>query len=237
MTIKVKILILVAISVVAALFVSGYILGRKKGDNTSQTTIAVLKDEISRYSITMGDLTLQVAEKEQVILTQREAIRKGNITREEMRKLDMKRVAEITRLNMRIDTLLQISSDTEVVFIDTCSGIPKPALLLPYTWSKKDEWLTLKDSCDIKGVNHVSLSMDVPLSLFGAVDKETKKYKVVATTPNRYVKFTEINSDKLDVQRDKKWGIGVIGGYGTSLSAPKLVPFIGIGVSRNLIRF
>jgi hypothetical protein len=172
---KTKHVVLLCFAVLLAIFALGWYLGHAKGDRSNSAVVASLNNKINSYSIMLDDAKKYVTEKEQIITTQKEAIKAGELTREEMRKLNMKNVQEITRLNMRIDTLLHIPSSSGVVYVDTCTNKPKPALLLPFTWSKTDQWLSLKDSCDIKGVNHVSLNMDVPIKLFGAVDKDTRK--------------------------------------------------------------
>ena len=234
---KTKHLILIAFGLICLLFLFGYSVGRKNKDSALNQAELNHSKELLRYNIKLDSITLIVVEKEQEILTQREAIKQGFITKEEMKKLDIKRVNEITKLKARIDTLLHIKPDAKVVYVDTCGENPRPALLLPFSFEKKDKWLSLEGKYNIKGELDVSLKMDVPLSIIGSIDKGTKEYKVSVITENSYIKITDINSSKLDVPRVKKWGIGLAIGYGTSISAPKLSPFIGFGVTRTIIRF
>ena len=234
---KTKHLILIAFGLICLLFLFGYSVGRKNKDSALNQAELNHSKELLRYNIKLDSITLIVVEKEQEILTQREAIKQGFITKEEMKKLDIKRVNEITKLRARIDALIniQIPSDTEVVFIDTCKG--KPVLTLPYSFSKVDDYLTLSGNINTKGTLGLRLEMDMPLEIIGSIDKGTKEYKVSVISENSYIKITDINSAKLDVPRVKKWGIGLAIGYGTSISAPKLSPFIGFGVTRTIIRF
>ncbi len=233
---KIKYVIALVLALTLALFLFGYTVGRSKGYSALNQADSLFQTEISKYKATIDGLEYKVSEKEQVVMSQREAIRKGELSREEMRKLDVKRVADITRLEAMIDTLLTIPPNTKVVYVDTCTGIPRPAMLLPFSFEKKDKWFSLTGEYNVKGSLQIGLKMSIPLDIIGGVDRDSKKYKVVVTTPNPYIDVLSINSQKLDVPKVHKWGMGFMVGYGTSFTQPKLSPFIGFGLTRNLIR-
>lgn len=223
------------LGLLGVVFLFGYVVAQRKGDVRYNRAILGHKEEIRRYTVMLDSQDVVVAEKDQEILSQREAIKRGDIEREELRKLNIKRVNEITRLKLRIDTLLTIKPDTNIFVIDTCNG--KPVLPLPYSFSKKDQFLTLNGTIDTKGTLDLGLGMDIPLDVYGAIDKDTKNYKVAITTANKYVNLLSISSQKFDVPSPKKWGIGFQIGWGVDVLRAKTSPFIGFGLNRNLIRF
>ena len=236
---KIKANTLLVIFLISGLFLTtfffGYKVAQQKGEVRYNRAEIGQKEEIKRYSVIIDSVELSVVEKEQEIMSQREAIRNSQIEKEELKKLNIKRLNEITRLKLRIDTLLTIKPDTNIFVIDTCDG--KPVLPLPYSFSKKDQYLTLRGNLNSQGILDLSLGMDIPLDIYGAIDKETKAYKVAITTANKYVNLLTISSQKFDVPKVKKWGIGLQMGYGMSVRHAELSPFIGIGLNRNLIRF
>lgn len=218
-------------------FLLGYTNGRSKGDRASHAVVEGQKREIKRYIVLLDSTRLIVAEKDMEISTQHKAIKNGEIEREELRNLNIKKVAEITRLKAQIDTLLQIQPNDSITFVDTCGSLPRPAMLLPFEFTKKDEWLDLKGRYNVKGDLQLSLKMDIPLDVWTGVDRDTKEFKTVVTTPNSYVNILDIRSQKFDIPKPKKWGVGFQVGYGVSVKRAEFSPFIGFGLSRNLIRF
>jgi hypothetical protein len=241
MSVKTKYLLLALILVLGALYIVGYVSGRKVRDRASQTQIDALNARISVYSTVLNKTKVTVAQKEQLILTQRDALKKDSLTREELRKLNIKQASEITKLKLRIDTLLaDVSHNGQIiqldtVFLDKRSG---NAILLPFSFEKKDKWLNLQGSFDGQGKLNVSLKMDAKVDIYLGVDKTTKKYTASVLTDNTYLNTISVNSIKMDVPTVKRYGIGVIGGYGIGLGNPlRAMPFIGFGISYNLIKF
>jgi len=233
---KVKYVIPVVILLISALIFLGYLLGSRKTDRALQTTIDAQNKEIQRYITRIGDDSVFIAQKDTEILSQREAIKRGDIERKELRALNLKQVSEITRLKLKIDTLIHTPSDTEVVFVDTCSGTPKPAILLPYSWSfPKNKYLSLKDSIDIRGDHFTRLGMDIPLDVWVGKDKDTKAIMAKVTTPNEFIKVISINSFKFDVPKPKPYGIGAFVGYGVGKNG--LTPVVALGIGYTPIRF
>ena len=117
MTIKLRYIIVGIIALLIGTFVVGGWLGHRRANNAMNPTIDSLNAKISYYTVLINGDKTYITEKEQEIATLREAIRSGDIEKEELRKLNIKKVNEITRLKLRIDTLLaDVEHDGEIVF-------------------------------------------------------------------------------------------------------------------------
>jgi hypothetical protein len=180
-----------------------------------------------------------VAQKEQEIGTLKQAKKEGDITNAELRKLHIKDLSEISRIKLQIDTLLTINhSGTVVVIHDTITHAPKNAILLPFSFEKKDKWIDLKGDFNSQGKLDCSLKLQIDGDLLIGVDKITKKNTATFINDCPYLDVLSINSIKMDVAKPKKYGIGIIGGYGMNLIGTiKTYPFLGIGLSYIIIRF
>lgn len=66
-------------------------------------------------------------------------------------------------------------------------------------------------------------------------DTVVKYQDKIVFVDKEIIKEQEILIDKLVVPKKRPWGIGVQGGYGTN--GKDLQPYIGVGISYNLIRF
>lgn len=64
-----------------------------------------------------------------------------------------------------------------------------------------------------------------------------KKNQVKIMSNNPYVKYNEISGFTITKQKQKKFGIGPQVGYGYNFNGNKFAPYIGIGISYNLITF
>lgn len=234
---RLKYIIIAIILTATAVYFTGYIQGHKKSDRASEASIHALDSIISHQVVTIDEQVTYIAKKEQEVLTQREAIKKGEIEREELRKLNLKQVNEINRLKLRIDTLLEdVANSGGVITIhDTITLKPTNYIKLPFVVTKYDQWLSLKDSTDIKGKTSVSLKMNIDVDLWTGIEKKTKKPITILTTTNPYISVIGIKSQKYDLPKPKKMGIGFQFGY--SMTNKGLSPTVGVGVSYNIICF
>lgn len=64
-----------------------------------------------------------------------------------------------------------------------------------------------------------------------------KKNQVKIMSNNPYVKYNEISGFTLTKKKQKRFGIGPQIGYGYNFNGSKFNPYIGIGISYNLITF
>jgi len=241
MKIKTRNIIIAIILALIGIFIFGYISGKKKGDRASQAVISSLNSTLLTYSTTLNKTKVTVSQQEQLILTQREAIKKDSLTREELRKLNLSQVNEISRLKFRIDTLIQdISHNGQVVHLDTVFLDKRTgnAILLPFEFTKKDQFLNLMGSFDGNGKLDLSIKMDVGVDLYLGTDKTTKKPTASLVSNNTYLNTLSINSIKMDTPKDKRYGIGLQGGYGVMFGSPLRSGFyLGAGFSYSIIRW
>lgn len=237
MTVKTKVLLLMIFIVFTGFFISGYTLGKKKGDRASEATINSLTTIISSYFTIVNDNKTYISRVEQEIKTLREAKKDADVRNEELRKLNIKHLNELTRAKLRIDTLLDdINHNGQIVVIkDTVYKAPKNAMILPFTFNKADEWLSLKGTFNSQGKLDMSLKMDVNVDLWTAYDKKTKTHNAYLTTTNPYIGVLAIKSQKYDIKKPKPYGIGLHVGYGISKSG--LSPVVSMGLNYSLIHF
>jgi hypothetical protein len=190
------------------------------------------------YCYRVGDLQREVAEKNTIILSQKEAIREGLLAKEELKKLQIAHVSEVTKLQAEVDVLLdsvQHSGKVEYVFIEEDYH---PVLYLPLVFGEQNDYLHLRGEFDEEGVLSMDLTVPISLSVYVAQDKRTKAIKSVVTTDNPYVNLTYISSLKTDIPKPSRLGFGIIGGVGIPLGKeiqPKA--FVGIGMSYSLVTF
>jgi len=239
--IKNRTLVIIIGVILLATFALGGYLGYKKADNASNAFIIALNDTIKHYKVTVNNLTLYVAEKNQLVTTQREALQRGEIERAELKALNLKKVSEITALNLKIEALMQnIPNTGTIVYLDTCMGydIPQAAMLLPFSFIEENKWMNLRGDFDEWGRLDVSLKIPAKLDVWTGLDKNTKQYKAVVTADNPYISITGISSFKFNAPKPKRWGLGIICGYGVNVVGQvKAMPFVGVGASYSLIRF
>jgi hypothetical protein len=237
--VKTKYWIIITICLICGLFVSGYVIGHKRAIVASNATINALSEELTRTVITLNNTKLYVTSVEQEIKTLREAKQAGDLTNTELRKLNLKLVNENTRLQLVVDTLFEdVFFGGEVIEIHDTVNVTSNAIKLPFSFEKKDKFLDLKGDFDAKGKLGLSLKMDASLDIWTGVDSKSKLPVARVTSNNPYLNILSVSSIKLDTQKPKKFGIGFQIGYGIGIAnPPKFSPYIGIGISRNIIRF
>jgi hypothetical protein len=236
---KIKYIILAIIIVFAGLFFCGWHFGHKKAESASNDAKIALNKEITRLIVEIGDKKTYIASIEQAYKTQKQAIKSSELSREELRKLNLKTVNELTRAKLRIDTLLaDVSHNGHIITIHDTITINKDqnCILLPFTFSQKDEWLNLSGVFNNQGKLDISLKKDLFLDVWSGVEKKTKLPKVTISTNDPYIGIIDIKSAKFDFPKEKKYSIGLQIGYGIS-NQFKPTPYIGIGISRNIFSF
>jgi hypothetical protein len=247
MKIKTRYIVLCGILLIIGVFAFGYFKGKAKERENSKKTEQALNKEIERQTAIINDRLTYIATMRQTLVTERELRRQGEITNKELRALSIRQLSEITRLNMQVDTLLKnVHHNGEIINvlnsqlanIDTTQNVNyKKAILLPFGFEKHDEFLTLKGNFDKDGILDIDLKLPLPVSVY--IDSKTPNSpKCIVTTPNPYIGLVNVTSYAMSPQRKKLYGIGLQVGYGLILKKePQLAPYVGIGVSRNIIRF
>jgi hypothetical protein len=241
MTIKTKYLFLLAFCLILGFIFLGYTLGTKKKDNQFSSEKTRLNNEILRYKAIVNGDSLYIASVEQEIMDKNEAIKQGEIERKELKALNIKTVNELTKAKLTINILLDsISNNGTVIIIKDTVLVnnDKKAILLPFTFKKSDQWYYLAGGFDLDGVMSAKIGVNVDLDLYGAYKKKDKVPSFIITTTNPYVTINSLKSIKFDTPKPKRFGIGLIGGYGINIQGNvKAQPFIGLGLSYSILRF
>jgi hypothetical protein len=241
MKIKTKYIILAILIVLAGLFILGWCVGHKKTKD-ALNRLETAQNTISHYKTKIGQDSVFIVQTKQVLASEREAKKALELTNKDLRKLNIKQANEITSLKFRVDTLLEdVGHNGIIIITDTvfADNTQQNAILLPFSFEKKDKWLEFKGRFDPQGKLDVSLKMDLSVDVITGIDKE-KKPTCVLKTDNPYIKTIALNSYKTDTPSPKRYGIGLNIGYGLAIAKDKSViasPYIGFGVSMNFLRF
>jgi hypothetical protein len=210
-TIKNRWLLLGLTILLSGMFVAGRYSGHRKADRVSSQVISALTDTLNMYKYVIKETTKTAVEREQTINTQREAIKQHLIDKEELRKLNIKKVAEVTSLKGEIVILKDSLEHTgNIIIVLPCDSIakPKPAIELPFTFSQQDKYLNLRGGFDIKGKMNIDIKMPLAVDVWTGYDNKRKLYKAVLTYDNPYLETIDITSVKIDIPKpfyNKLW--------------------------------
>ena len=196
---------------------------------------------LRRYTYQLDSVKKVAAEKDAIIISQKQAIQQGFVIKEELDKINIKRLNEITHLRTTVSILLDSINYIGGIVPPNTPCPPDenhPVLYLPLTFGEDNDYIHMKGVFEEDGKLSMDIQVPISLDMFVGYDKTTKMIKSVVSTDNPYVKLDDIFTLKTDLTRPQKWGIGVIGGYGVVVGNPvRTAPFIGIGLSRNIIKF
>jgi len=238
-TIKNKYLLIVASVVLIGVFLLGGYLSRQRLNRQHLNALSAYADTIRQYKYKMDSLTKYASERDQIVITQKQALEANLIEKEELRKLNIKYLAEVTSLKSQLSIVSgNVSHTGRIELIPLKSGSTKPVINLPFTFSKKDEYIDVKGGFDKKGVMNIDINVPITVDVWTGVDRTTKDYKAVITTDNPYIKVIDVRSVKVDLLKPKRFGIGIQAGYGINFKDQITAqPYLGVGLSYNLIRF
>ena len=237
--IKTKNIIIGIIVALVLCFLGGWALGRFQRDDASRSIIQGLNDVMRTYTYRIGDLRKEASEKDAIITTQRQAIREGLLVKEELRKLKVKYVTDVTHFESEVNVLLD-----SIAYFQANPPINTPCppdenypvLYLPLAFHETNKYLNLQGNFDEDGKLSMDISLPLVIDIFTGWDRTTKKYKTVITYDQPYLKIIDIKSVQLDLQKHRRWGIGIVGGYGVGKDF-KLTPYFGVGLTRLLVSF
>lgn len=242
MSIKTKNMIALIILLIILIFSVGYIGGRLGRDRALNRLESALNDTVTYYTVKIGGKDAFIAEKDQEIATKNELIRLGEIDRKTLRAINLKQVAEINKLQFRVDTLLEdVNHGGTIITIHDTVNVKdtlQKAILLPFVFNITDEWLELKGRFDPMGKLSVGITMVADVNVYTGYDKTAKSYKSVVTSDSPYLQTIGIKSFKLDLQKPKKLGFSLQIGYGILLTNPvKSGFYTGFGFDYSFLRF
>ena len=235
--VKTRYVIFAGIGVLLGLFFYAYHLGHKRAESVLNALVTEKEHELVRITLQSNDKIVYLTKANQEILTLREAKKSGLVDLKALKALNLKYANEISKLKIRIDTLLEnIDHSGEVVVVyDTITEMPKNALLLPFSFEKNDPWLDLSGSLSSQATLDISLAMSLEIDAISGIEKKSKEPFLSITTDNPYINVIGVRSYKTDTHKPTRWGIGLNIGYGVSKDG--LSPYVGLGLSRNIIRF
>lgn len=226
--------IIAILSLVAIVFI-GWQYHTTRIKKLQISNLSALNDTVSHYKTKIAGIETFVAERDALILTQKEAIKAGFLEKETLKKLNIKQLSEITRLKATLEVVRDSVQHTGqiVVVKDTAWLLPKNAILLPFPFSDSTKYIFLKGRFNENGVMSYAFLSKIDLDLYVGYDK--RKLKAVVTTNNPYINIGEILSIKTDIKPPKKFHVGAFIGYGASEQG--LSPFFGVGVGYSLFSF
>jgi len=240
-TIKNKYIVFFSAILLIGVFLLGGYFGRRKGDRVNTTLISALRDTILTQKVKIHGLEMTSYQISQVVMSQKQALQTGFIERDELRKLHIKTLNELTRMKLQVGVLLDSIKHTgKIIHLppDTVFVSPRNCLLLPFEFMENNKYLSLTGSFDNDGNMSFDLNVPINLDVYTFVERRTHKAVTTVTVDNHYVKINEISSVKLDLPKVKKFGIGLHAGYGINIKDEvSAQPYIGVGVSYNFISF
>lgn len=140
------------------------------------------------------------------------------------------------------DTKVDTKSPTEVVIRDTVRGNDSMIYLYPTykTAFNLGEWVTgyVKADRDTTEVDIlIKNDYDVVIGTEGKWFKRKKSF-VEVISHNPYSDVKTLRTYRVSQPKPKKYGLGIQAGYGVTLNSNSiLTPYVGVGISYNLIRF
>jgi hypothetical protein len=173
------------------------------------------------------------------VISQKQALQTGLLEREAMRKLHLKTVNELTKMELTLELVRDsVKHNGQIITIHDTLFKEKNAILLPFDFYEKNKFLDFSGRFDNNGKMSFNLKAPINLDVYTGIEKRTRKAITTITIDNPYVVINEIKSVKLDLPRPKKYGIGIVVGYGVTSKRP-MEPsvLIGVGLSYNLLSF
>lgn len=236
--IKVKYLITAVIAVLNLVFFGGWKLGRVNYESTAEQMIAGQNQIITTYAYQVGELQKEMWQKDAIITTQRQAIKAGELAKEDLKRLNIKYLSEITKIKSQVSIMLDSIKHDGIVITQPCpEGDSLPVIYLPFRFVEQGKYIDLRGEFDERGIMSLNLNVPVNIDVLLSRNGKNKGFKTTVTTDNPYVKISDLVTIKTDVKDSpSRWGIGVTGGVGVPLNnlSPKL--FIGVGLTYDIFR-
>lgn len=236
--IKNRHLFLAVLLLLGATFLLGGYLGRQKANRASQAQLDLVYGELKRSVIELDNARKYITFVEQQNKTIRQAKKDGDVTIEELKKLQYKTVNELTKAKIKIEVLRDsVKHNGQIITIyDTIyKDNPRKAIVLPFSFKDSTEFYSLKGRFNDNGVLRTELSVPAEFDVYGGYDKKTKELKATVVTNNPFIMVEEVKSFKFDAPKPKKYSISLQAGYG--ISNKGLSPYIGVGLGYSLLKF
>ena len=205
---------IIGVIAVLALLTGSYFTARyfaNKRNQVNVDNIIALRDSVKHYKVEIGKLEYDVAEKGQIILSQKDAIKTGLLEKEALKRLNIKYLTELTSATLLVDILRDSIGHNGVVYIDSTTH--RPSIGLPFTFGDTTKHYRFNGGFSITGKMSFKLAVPISLQVYTGIDRKGKA-KATILTDNPYVTIGEITSLKVDVPKPKLIGFGATIGYG-----------------------
>lgn len=175
----------------------------RQDNKVDDQNIKALRDSLRNYKLENGQL---LSSKSMYVMKIQDLQNKLNISDKERKDIENK-------LGSSLDLLAKVQSQVKIdtlTMIDTIVKETPDTLINRFSYN--NQWVNLQGHTMFKPVLQTKLDFfktDVPL-IIGV----TKDYQFLVTTPNPYVVINDIQAGKIDIQKPKKWSIGISGGFG-----------------------
>lgn len=191
-------------------------------------TVKYYKNKYGATVSSIGVLEVQNAKQVLELKSDREIVK---YLQSEIQKYKGKKPEVITVIEERIkfDTIFE--TDSTIIYIDS-TGKEREEFIVKFT----DDWVNLKGKVNFQS-SDISIEFNNKYSVAFIRNKKTKKMEVLVTNDNPYSKVTDMAAYKVTLPKPKHFGIGITGGYGLDLINFRPVPYIGVGVTYNVIKF
>jgi hypothetical protein len=208
---------------IAAIIALSFFLGRwsTSGLRSAQyDEISELRDVMKIYQVELRDREQTIYEKDQILGTQREAIKAGLIDNELLKALNIKQATQVTTLKGQLAAArdsIDLSGNDSIVFVtDTVAGNAENYIKLPFSWPYSDEYLQLTTGIRENKQAWFNLNAALPLTI--TMGGKDGRQVAAVSTPSPYVSITDFNV--VNVQKQNffykhqwiPWTGGFVGG-------------------------
>jgi hypothetical protein len=191
-------------------------------------TVKYYKDKYGATVSSIGVLEVQNAKQILELKSDREVVK---YLQSEIQKYKNKKPETITVIQERIKFDTIIETDSTIIYIDS-TGKEREEFIVKFN----NDWVNLKGKVNFQS-SDISIEINNKYSVAFIKNKKTKKMEVLVTNDNPYSKVTDMVAYKVTQPKPKHFGLGITGGYGLDLINFRPVPYIGVGITYNVIKF
>lgn len=193
-------------------------------------TVKHFKDKYGKSVAAIEILQVQNAEKILELKSDREIVKALQFEVQKYKNQKLKpETITVVQEKIKFDTIFK--TDSTIIYIDS-TGKEREEFIVKFN----DNWVNLNGKVNFQS-SDISIEINNKYSVAFMRNKKTKKMEVLVTNDNPYSKVTDMLAYKITLPKPKHFGLGITGGYGLDLLNFKPVPFIGVGISYNVIKF
>jgi len=212
---------------------------RKLQKSNSQLKLyKVLEDTLVHFKDKNGNLSSKIqileADNFKQILELKSSKRTLELIQNELKQYKGKATNSVAFSSQtKFDTIIK----TEIKYVYDTLFQDGDTILIPlkkYAVHHNDRWINVNFDSDS---SNTSISLKVNNEYSVSLVKNKKKYEAIVKNYNPYSSITEVTATSLvGVPKKKRFGIGLQFGYGIN-SSFKIQPYLGVGMSCNVVQF